>query len=78
MSVLDGDCVPATVTPLRQPETHTRAHTHTHNAHNPRNPRTSHLNPQVEHKLVDRRPGDSVAVWAATETAEEKLGWKSK
>nr|BAF46277.1 UDP-glucose 4-epimerase like protein [Chlamydomonas reinhardtii] len=33
---------------------------------------------KVEHKLVDRRPGDSVAVWAATETAEEKLGWKSK
>ncbi len=33
---------------------------------------------KVEHKLVDRRPGDSVAVWAATETAEKELGWKSK
>lgn len=25
-----------------------------------------------------RRPGDSVAVWAATELAEEELGWKTK
>lgn len=33
---------------------------------------------KVEHKLMDRRPGDSVAVWAATETAEKELGWKSK
>ncbi|KAG2500424.1 hypothetical protein HYH03_001993 [Edaphochlamys debaryana] len=33
---------------------------------------------KVAHKLVDRRPGDSVAVWAATETAEKELGWKSK
>ncbi|KAK9837417.1 hypothetical protein WJX81_000755 [Elliptochloris bilobata] len=33
---------------------------------------------KVEHKLVDRRAGDSVAVWAATETAEKELGWKTK
>ncbi|EFJ41424.1 hypothetical protein VOLCADRAFT_77596 [Volvox carteri f. nagariensis] len=32
---------------------------------------------KVEYKLMDRRPGDSVAVWAATETAEKELGWKS-
>ncbi len=32
----------------------------------------------VAHKLVDRRAGDSVAVWAATETAERELGWKTK
>jgi len=32
----------------------------------------------VAHKLVDRRAGDSVAVWAATETAERALGWKTK
>ena len=25
---------------------------------------------EVKHKLVPRRAGDSVAVWAATETAE--------
>ncbi|KAK9905085.1 hypothetical protein WJX75_009459 [Coccomyxa subellipsoidea] len=33
---------------------------------------------KVEYKLVDRRRGDSVAVWAATETAERELGWKTK
>ena len=33
---------------------------------------------EVVHKLVDRRAGDSVAVWAATETAERELGWKTK
>ena len=33
---------------------------------------------KVEHKLVDRRPGDTVAVYAATETAEKELGWKTK
>lgn len=27
---------------------------------------------------MDRRAGDSVAVWAATETAERELGWKTK
>jgi len=32
----------------------------------------------VAHKLVDRRAGDSVAVWAATETAERELGWKTR
>ena len=33
---------------------------------------------KVEYKLVDRRAGDSVAVWAATDTAEKELGWKAK
>lgn len=33
---------------------------------------------KVAYKLVDRRAGDSVAVWAATETAERELGWKTK
>ena len=33
---------------------------------------------KVNHKLVDRRPGDTVAVWAATETAERELGWRTK
>ncbi len=33
---------------------------------------------KVPYKLMERRPGDSVAVWAATETAETELGWKSK
>ncbi|PNH01867.1 UDP-glucose 4-epimerase 3 [Tetrabaena socialis] len=33
---------------------------------------------RVEYKILDRRAGDSVAVWAATETAEKELGWKSK
>lgn len=32
----------------------------------------------VNHKIVPRRAGDSTAVYAATETAETKLGWKSK
>ncbi|CAK0787697.1 UDP-glucose 4-epimerase Uge1 [Coccomyxa viridis] len=32
----------------------------------------------VKYKLVPRRQGDSVAVWAATETAEQQLGWKTK
>ncbi|KAK9807927.1 hypothetical protein WJX73_003338 [Symbiochloris irregularis] len=33
---------------------------------------------KVNHKLCDRRPGDTVAVYAATETAERELGWKTK
>lgn len=33
---------------------------------------------KVAYKLVDRRAGDSVEVWAATETAERELGWKTK
>jgi UDP-glucose 4-epimerase len=33
---------------------------------------------KVSYRLVDRRPGDSVAVWAATETAEKELGWRTK
>lgn len=32
----------------------------------------------MPYKVVDRRPGDTVAVWAATEYAEKELGWKSK
>eukprot|EP00877_Chromochloris_zofingiensis_P007729 jgi/Chrzof1/3209/Cz12g16020.t1 len=32
----------------------------------------------VLYKMLDRRPGDSVAVWAATELAEQELGWKAK
>ena len=32
----------------------------------------------MKYKLVPRRGGDSVAVWAATETAEAELGWKTK
>lgn len=32
----------------------------------------------MPYKIVDRRPGDTVAVWAATEYAEKELGWKSK
>jgi hypothetical protein len=35
------------------------------------------LRPQVAYKVVDKRPGDSTAVWAATETAERELGWVS-
>ena len=27
---------------------------------------------------VGRRPGDAEAVWAATDTAEQVLGWKTK
>lgn len=30
---------------------------------------------KVPYKLVDRRPGDTVAVWAATETAVNELNW---
>lgn len=33
---------------------------------------------KVNYKLVDRRPGDTEAVWAATDTAERELGWKTK
>lgn len=33
---------------------------------------------KVEYRLTDRRPGDSVAVWAATGLAETELGWKTK
>ena len=33
---------------------------------------------KVNYKLCDRRPGDTVAVWAATDTAERELGWKTK
>ncbi|GFH14570.1 NAD(P)-bd_dom domain-containing protein, partial [Haematococcus lacustris] len=33
---------------------------------------------KVPYQIMDRRPGDSVAVWAATETAETELGWKAK
>lgn len=27
---------------------------------------------------MERRPGDSVSVWAATDLAEKELGWKAK
>ena len=27
---------------------------------------------------MDRRVGDTEAVWAATDTAEKELGWKTK
>lgn len=33
---------------------------------------------KVPHKLVGRREGDVIAVWAATDYAESELGWKSK
>uniref|UniRef100_A0A383W948 UDP-glucose 4-epimerase n=1 Tax=Tetradesmus obliquus TaxID=3088 RepID=A0A383W948_TETOB len=33
---------------------------------------------KVPYKVVDRRAGDTIAVWAATELAESLLGWKSK
>jgi UDP-glucose 4-epimerase len=33
---------------------------------------------KVPLKLTARRPGDAEAVWAATETAEKELGWKTK
>ena len=33
---------------------------------------------KVNTKLVGRRPGDAEAVWAATDTADKVLGWKSK
>jgi hypothetical protein len=32
----------------------------------------------VPFNVVDRRPGDTIAVWAATEYAESELGWKAK
>lgn len=33
---------------------------------------------KVPYKIVDRRAGDTIAVWAATELAEKELGWKAK
>ena len=33
---------------------------------------------KLNYKIVDRRPGDVVAVWADTTLAEKELGWKSK
>ena len=33
---------------------------------------------KVNYKLCDRRAGDTVAVWAATDTAERELKWKTK
>lgn len=33
---------------------------------------------KVNYKIAPRRGGDSTAVYAATETAERELGWKSK
>jgi UDP-glucose 4-epimerase len=33
---------------------------------------------KVEYKVVDRRAGDTVTVWASTTLAEQVLGWKSK
>ena len=33
---------------------------------------------EVKYKQVDRRAGDTEAVWAATDTAERELGWKTK
>lgn len=33
---------------------------------------------KVAYKLAPRRGGDTEAVWAATETAEKELGWKTK
>ena len=32
----------------------------------------------MNYKQVGRRDGDTEAVWAATETAERELGWKTK
>jgi UDP-glucose 4-epimerase len=32
---------------------------------------------KVEYKVVDRRPGDTVTVWASTTMAEQLLGWKA-
>ena len=32
---------------------------------------------KLNYKIVDRRPGDIVAIWADTSLAEEKLGWKA-
>lgn len=33
---------------------------------------------KVEYKIMERRAGDSTAVWAGTEKAEKELGWKAK
>ena len=33
---------------------------------------------EVAYEVMERRAGDSVAVWAATDKAEKELGWKSK
>lgn len=33
---------------------------------------------KLNYKIVDRRPGDVVAVWADTTLAKEELGWESK
>lgn len=33
---------------------------------------------KVEYKIMEKRPGDSTAVWAATEVAERELGWKAR
>ena len=33
---------------------------------------------EVKYKQVDRRAGDTEAVWAATDTDEKELGWKTK
>ena len=32
----------------------------------------------IPYSIVPRRPGDTEAVWAATEAAELELGWKAK
>eukprot|EP01025_Chloroclados_australasicus_P035178 TRINITY_DN35899_c0_g2_i1.p1 TRINITY_DN35899_c0_g2~~TRINITY_DN35899_c0_g2_i1.p1 ORF type:complete len:421 (-),score=41.87 TRINITY_DN35899_c0_g2_i1:615-1706(-) len=33
---------------------------------------------KIPYTIVDRRAGDTIAVWAATEYAEKELGWKAK
>lgn len=33
---------------------------------------------KVNYELVPRRPGDTEAVWASTDTAEKELGWRTK
>ena len=33
---------------------------------------------KIPHSFVPRRAGDTEAVWAATEHAEQEMGWKSK
>jgi UDP-glucose 4-epimerase len=33
---------------------------------------------KVPYKVVDRRAGDTIAVWAATSLAEKELGWVAK
>jgi len=33
---------------------------------------------KVPYKVVDRRAGDTIAVWAATGLAEKELGWKTR